>query len=271
MKDTFFSIPRFVCLCRKDMVENWRAHVLRIVLMYGIMAVALLWYGYLDYRYKSTLVLDDDIWKFGLILFMICLLGFGCLSASFTLEKMKTKTSRLAMLMTPATSFEKYFSRWLVSTFLFLVVFLITFRLADYTRVLVYSLSYPELEGITSISLSNFVGDQKEYSTIFRTMREFSVALLFYFFLQSCFVLGSSIWAKNAFLKTFAAGAVVTVIYLLVAVGLTHVFSNGYGVSSTLSIDTVYTLFAIFTSFFTLLNWTLGYFRFKESEIITRM
>ena len=32
MKDTFFSLPRFMNLCRKEMVENWRSNVLRMVL-----------------------------------------------------------------------------------------------------------------------------------------------------------------------------------------------------------------------------------------------
>jgi len=35
MKDTFFSLPRFMNLCRKEMVESWRSNVLRMVLMYG--------------------------------------------------------------------------------------------------------------------------------------------------------------------------------------------------------------------------------------------
>jgi len=41
IKDTFFSLPRFMNLCRKEMVENWRPNVLRMVLMYGVMAVVL--------------------------------------------------------------------------------------------------------------------------------------------------------------------------------------------------------------------------------------
>ena len=38
IKDTFFSLPRFINLCRKEMVENWKSNVLRMVLMYGVMA-----------------------------------------------------------------------------------------------------------------------------------------------------------------------------------------------------------------------------------------
>ena len=32
IKDTFFSLPRFMNLCRKEMVESWKSNVLRIVL-----------------------------------------------------------------------------------------------------------------------------------------------------------------------------------------------------------------------------------------------
>lgn len=265
-------MPRFVNLCRKDMVENWRSNVLRIALMYGVMTVVLLWGGYLEYRYKDTLVNDDSLWRLSLVLFMWCLWGFGCLSASFTMEKMKTKTSRLSALMTPATPFENYFSRWLVSTFVFLVVFLIAFRMADYTRVLVYSLTYPDLEAIASVPLSHLVGDHASYYTLFRETRDFTLVLALYFFFQSCFVLGSSIWPKNAFLKTFVAGAIIAAVYGLVGAGMINLLeemspSNSFNPGK----DMTYTLLNIAACSFTLLNWTLAYFRFKESEIITRM
>ena len=55
MKDTFFSLPRFMNLCRKEMVESWRSNVLRMVLMYGVMAVVLVWNGYTQYNYHDIL------------------------------------------------------------------------------------------------------------------------------------------------------------------------------------------------------------------------
>ena len=69
IKDTFFSMPRFMNLCRKDMVENWRSNVLRIVLMYGVMALIMIWNGYFQYRgggYGDT----DPAWRFLLPLLM---------------------------------------------------------------------------------------------------------------------------------------------------------------------------------------------------------
>ena len=157
MKDTFFSLPRFMNLCRKEMVENWRSNVLRMVLMYGVMAVVLVWNGYFEYRgtYSHE---RDPMWIFLLIAFIWGLWGFGCLSASFTMEKMKSKTSRTSMLMVPATPFEKFFSRWFVFTVVFLVIFLISYKLADYTRFIIYSLAYPEEKDfIIPVDLSHLV------------------------------------------------------------------------------------------------------------------
>ena len=114
IRDTFFSAPRFVNLCRKEMVESWKANLLRFVMMYGIMAIAFVWNGYFQYNHLQAngRVSQDPIWNFELGAFVWALVIMGLLSASFIMERMKTKTSRIAMLMIPATMFEKFFSRW---------------------------------------------------------------------------------------------------------------------------------------------------------------
>lgn len=74
---------------------------------------------------------NDPIWQFELMIFVWAAAIMGLLSASFIMEKMKSKTNRIATLMTPATTLEKFLSRWLVFTFGYLVAFLIAFELAD--------------------------------------------------------------------------------------------------------------------------------------------
>ena len=276
IKDTFFSLPRFMNLCRKEMVENWKSNVLRMVLMYGVMAVVMVWNGYFEYRgtYKYQ---EDPAWIFLLVTFIWALWGFGCLSASFTMEKMKTKTSRTSMLMVPATPFEKFFSRWFVFTVVFLVIFLISYKLADYTRFIIYSLAYPEEKDfIIPVDLSHLVGERKTYYTLCRTGLQFGALLSAYFFVQSLFVLGSSIWPKNSFLKTFASGTVIAIVYFLLAVFMSKMFlenGNYYSenVFTGMSEDTAMSIMIVVGIFFTLMNWTLAYFRFKESEIVNRM
>lgn len=277
IKDTFFSLPRFMNLCRKEMVENWRSNVLRMVLMYGVMAVVMVWNGYFEYRYWHSGQIEDPAWTFLLVVFIWSLWGFGCLSASFTMEKMKTKTSRTSMLMVPATPFEKFFSRWLVFTVVFLVIFLISYKLADYTRFIIYSLAYPEEKDfIIPVDLSHLVGERKTYYTLCRTGLQFGALLSAYFFVQSLFVLGSSIWPKNSFLKTFASGTVIAIVYFLLAVFMSKMFlenGNYYSenVFTGMSEDTAMSIMIVVGIFFTLMNWTLAYFRFKESEIVNRM
>ena len=277
IKDTFFSLPRFMNLCRKEMVENWRSNVLRMVLMYGVMAVVMVWNGYFEYRYWHSGQIEDPAWTFLLVVFIWSLWGFGCLSASFTMEKMKTKTSRTSMLMVPATPFEKFFSRWFVFTVVFLVIFLISYKLADYTRFIIYSLAYPEEKDfIIPVDLSHLVGERKTYYTLCRTGLQFGALLSAYFFVQSLFVLGSSIWPKNSFLKTFASGTVIAIVYFLLAVFMSKMFlENGHyyseNVFTGMSEDTAMSIMIVVGIFFTLMNWTLAYFRFKESEIVNRM
>ena len=276
IKDTFFSLPRFMNLCRKEMVENWKSNVLRMVLMYGVMAVVMVWNGY--FRYRGTYNYQEDpAWIFLLVTFIWALWGFGCLSASFTMEKMKTKTSRTSMFMVPATPFEKFFSRWFVFTVVFLVIFLISYKLADYTRFIIYSLAYPEEKDfIIPVDLSHLVGERKTYYTLCRTGLQFGALLSAYFFVQSLFVLGSSIWPKNSFLKTFASGTVIAIVYFLLAVFMSKMFlenGNYYSenVFTGMSEDTAMSIMIVVGIFFTLMNWTLAYLRFKESEIVNRM
>ncbi len=131
---------------------------------------------------------------FFLSLFIWALWGFGCLSASFTMEKMKTKTSRTSMLMIPATPFEKFFSRWFVFTVVYLVVFLICYKLADYTRFTIYSFWLIRRRILLLLSTCRIWLVMKNIILLCRRGLEFGALISGYFFVQSLFVLGSSIW-----------------------------------------------------------------------------
>lgn len=255
-----------------------------MVLMYGVMAVVLVWNGYFQYRYhdsayfiRHTNANADPAWGFILMAFLWFLFVFGCLSASLVMEKMKNKTSRLSTLMTPCTPFEKFFSRWLVSTIVFLVVFLIAFKLADYTRVLVYSLIYPDVkEVILPVDLGDLVGSGKRWF-LFNETYQLILILSIYCFVQSLFVLGSSVWPKNSFLKTFVSVTIIVLIYVLMGMLTGNMLFHGNNnkdydyIFSSFTEQQVFTLGSIAFMFFALVNWVLAFFRFKESEIIQRM
>lgn len=275
IRDTFFNMHRFVGLCRKEMVESWKVNMLRAVMMYGIMAIAFVWNGYFQYRNPENLiregVVNDPIWVFELAVSLWAIVIMGMLSASFTMERMKSKTNRIATLMTPATMFEKFFSRWLVFTFGFLVVFLIAFKLADWTRLLVYTVSFPELGNIIAATpLSHLVGDE-QYWTAFSDCSSFMLGVSAYFLAQSVFVLGSTVWPKNAFVKTFSAVVVIGILFVSIGATLSNILINGpvYGPVVMTDADMTFLTTIIFFVV-AVFNTVLAYFRFKESEIINR-
>lgn len=156
------------------------------------------------------------------------------------------------------------------------MVFLITYKLADYTRVMVYSLAYPKKYFIAPVDLSHLVGRGKDYYTVCRTGLQFGAVIAGYFFVQSLFVLGSTIWPKNSFLKTFASGTIIWIVYFLVGVFMSKMLlqSNkhySFPDNIIMSDEAMWGLLIAVSIFFTLFNWILAYFRFKESEIINRM
>ncbi len=262
-------------LCRKEIVENWRALLLRVLLMYGVIALLLLWNGYAEYVYLDldsyqAIYEEDPAWSFVYVVAFWSLFGFGAIAASLTMEKMRDKEGRFSVLMLPATSFEKFFSRWLISTVGYLVAFFLVFELADFTRVAVFSLVRPDLsELIEPIKLWDMgLMKEPEYARWY--------LITMYFFVQSLFVLGSAVWPKNSFLKTFAAVMLIVFVYFLLSATLVNSLGKMGGnypfiFRSMFAERTLCPILSAFFAVFALVNWTLAYFRFRESEIIQRM
>ncbi|NDV58929.1 hypothetical protein [Bacteroides sp. 519] len=271
IKDTFFSTSRFMNLCRKEMVESWRTNLLRLVMLYGIMAVLFVANAYFKYQWYPEFATDDPMVTYSLTYFVSLGWIFGLIFASMAFSNLKSKTSRLSVMMTSATPFEKYFSRWMIYTLVYAVAFIIAFMLADYTRVLISKIMFPNTT-IHVASLKHLVVYSPQYS-LMPDVKMFIKLLLLYFFTQSFFFLGSAVWPKNSFVKTFAAGLGIILTYALFAAVTVRILigESIYIEKFDISIETANTIGMCIMVFFTLFNWTLAYYRFKESEIINRL
>lgn len=219
LKNNIFDRSRFTNFLMKDLIENWKSNLLRIISMYGLITIVFFFNNYFSFKnYSPTnLYVANQVESFGLVLFLWCLWGFGCVSASLTFERMKTKIGKISLLMSPVTTLEKYLVRWFLMTIVFLAVFLLVFKLADYSRVLFFSILYPDIDIIKPISLMHMVGNSNEYWSLFPSNSTFICMVSVYLFFQSFFLLGSAFWPKNAFLKTFAVLLVIFFIYAFTA------------------------------------------------------
>lgn len=279
IRDTLFDLHRFLNVCRKEIFENRKSLLIYSIMVYGVLAITLILF--LKGHYVQTDIYDSvehfnrDFSYVGMIIALWNFAIMGIFSASLTMEGLKTKNGRQSMLMLPATSLEKFLARWLIFAVGFLLVFLVAFALADATRMLVFAVVYPEVKDfgafflLSSLFDSTFVEALDTYA-VFSSWQEWFMAIGIYCFLQSLFVLGSVVWPKNSFSKTFAAGIALICTYsawghvLAELMPVPATFSiNGFGES-----DMFWTAVLMFCM--SIFFWALAYFRLKEAEVINR-
>jgi hypothetical protein len=272
MKDTFFSFPRFANYFKKVLVEDRKRLLQRIITVFGLLVVfgAIIsdscYQHYMEALKIGIVRSEIDPAIDGLMPLFVFGLFIGCaLSASFIMEPMSSKTSRIYALMLPATSFEKYFVRWFIYTIGYLVVYYLLFLLVDVMRVCVFSVIYPEIDIITFIN---------PYAEIVALRDEVPLGFVvsLYLLLQSIFVLGSSLWPKYAFLKTFTAYTILGMAFSAFFAGLMNLFDrpgNSY-IMPVLSEDACFLIATCGILLVTLFFWWLAYKRFKEMEVVNR-
>ena len=272
MKDTFFSFPRFANYFKKVLVEDRKRLLQRIITVFGLLVVfgAIIsdscYQHYMEGLKIGIVRSEIDPAIDGLMPLFVFGLFIGCaLSASFIMEPMSSKTSRIYALMLPATSFEKYFVRWFIYTIGYLVVYYLLFLLVDVMRVCVFSVIYPEIDIITFIN---------PYAEIVALRDEVPLGFVvsLYLLLQSIFVLGSSLWPKYAFLKTFTAYTILGMAFSAFFAGIMNLFNrpgNSY-IMPELSDDTLFLIATCGVMMVTLFFWWLAYKRFKEMEVVNR-
>ncbi|MBE6283729.1 MAG: hypothetical protein E7098_05245 [Mediterranea massiliensis] len=272
MKDTFFSFPRFANYFKKVLVEDRKRLLQRIITVFGLLVVfgAIIsdscYQHYMEALKMGIVRNEIDPAIDGLMPLFVFGLFIGCaLSASFIMEPMSSKTGRIYALMLPATSFEKYFVRWFIYTIGYLVVYYLLFLLVDVMRVCVFSVIYPEIDIIT------FLNPYAEIVAL-RDDAPWGFIVSLYLLLQSIFVLGSSLWPKYAFLKTFTAYTILGMAFTAFFAGIMNLFDrpgNSY-IMPELSDDTLFLIATCGVMMVTLFFWWLAYKRFKEMEVVNR-
>lgn len=271
-KSDSFSIARLWRMIILTITENRHSILLQLGVMIGITAVIVAFYTVADNpdRYvrqaqqalsSDTDLLWSDLWG----LYCLTLTGFSCISASFTAGFMSSKEKRLNTLMIPATIAEKFLARWIIYTLSVYVLFTLTYICIDYLRVLILNYIYADVNHTPILPLVQSI---PHYYNKYSDFNPFHVIPPIIFAVQSFFVLGSTIWPKNSFIKTFVIGGAATLCVIFITVAYAHELTFGY---FDLNEHTSPTLFVNLIAAFTYLYTTiLAYFRFRSSEIILK-
>ena len=282
--NNFFNFSRFGLLCRKEFIENRKSILLRMFTFFGMMFLFFILVGintYSNIDNNLTRILhyletgEDPMWNAVFFIGYIFLMTYGCFSASLIMEKMERKMGRIALLITPASSFEKFMSKWIFAVLVAILFCFFAFLLADYMRVGILQFVYPKLTNIIhpvdftrifSYGRTGWSVHDKELLGIFVSI---------FFMLQSFFVLGGVVWPKKSFFKTFLFCIIVPLGYMLFDALLSTFFYRidifEYRENIPFISEHIEQVFMIFFGCVTVFNWVLAYYRFKESEVIHRL
>lgn len=277
-----FSISRFGLLVKRDILQNWKKYLLQVTALFGVIFIIFMWYSYSQYSYRN-ITYGGEVWDGmedflrrvdkqliinGIIIFIIGLL----ISASMMMDPISSKRKRTDYLTFPSSSLEKYLSRFLIRIVGFVLVFFVSFWLADLVRVGVYSVIYRQFD-IEFLDLGWLVGTGGDRG-VFGNTRDFIAMLSVYTSVVAFFALGSTFWQKNVLVKNIVALVAVIFLYcgFVYVVANAGVTDNYYWydhMSINRDIDPYVLIILIFGTL-SLFFWVLSYFRFKETEIINR-
>ncbi len=267
MTDTF-SFPRFGKLLATDLTANVKKYSLWLGLIVGIIS-ALVVIAIMsntnaitnkEYFYYSV-SFSDPVAAFMIFIFYFGLFITTAIAASLTMHNFAEKGSRINAMMLPATQLEKFLSRWLIFVPGFLAIYLLSFQVIDWVRVVAEMAIFGSDANIKSINVI----------TLLLPDIEGPVVIWGLMIVQSVFLLGSTIWPKNSMVKTVCAIGIISlalIIFNILCIQMLLDTGSSYSLNLT---DAQEVLLAWATvGFLTLANYIIAYYRYKEIELIQR-
>lgn len=273
-RNRIFDFQRMKLLIRRDLRENWRQFLLNGAAMFGVLVligilVAVMKHDAFQYYQNNIENWHGYISSVEVAWLTFAMFAWGAMVASSSFKALSTPPTALSLLILPASQSEKYIYRWLVAVPLFFVIFVVFAMLADLIRV-GFMVSYYDIPARPVDWWTLFVHPREAgyfYGASF-------IVIAFFFAVQSFFLLGSVVWTRLAFVKTFVALMVMVMLYVWFGTWFYDLLEDP---------DKWYAIPAIFDdekrgpllcgSFFTivaLFNYCLTFMRFRESDIINR-
>ena len=268
----YFSFSRLGLVMKRDFMENWKTNLYCFLGPYTIFLLVM-WFSSMNMTNFNEF---SDI--VSATFFSVLFFG-GSFTASYALETMNTQQKRISFLMLPATSFEKFFARFLYVTVGFVVLSTIALLLAEVTRFLLLPMfdlpdtfkqsTLPNVwQTIMNVRTFNFNGSG---------IMESVVGWLFLIWIHSFFLLGGCRWYKNAFWKTLGLIILVNFFFIFVLVNLVELLDEGVMEEILLwceanfiwvTVTGILSFAIVMFVLLILLNWWLSYRCFTRSQVI---
>lgn len=264
-----FNWNRFVTALKKEVVENSRTLLFSIIAIYGILALIMI-IGNITLGANTSR--PETMLRYNIV-FMVY--GFGSIIvASLAFRGLKDKKGRTEFLTSPSSTLEKYLVNVLIYVVGFIVVFPICAQLADLTRILVlWPWSDGDVPGpINFLNTFHNVAHQQEWWKYDSKVILEITLWLGVLASPALYLLGSVLWPKLSFLKTFAAVYVIEiVIFILAMIGIS-IFSDMPTAAKWLKglgQNTVMLWYTAFIAIQLIVYWPLSWYLFKRKDVVS--
>ncbi|MDE6008685.1 MAG: hypothetical protein K2G90_05710 [Muribaculaceae bacterium] len=244
-------------LFRKDFLENKKTYLYELLVAWGI---CILLGSFMGIAGRGGGMGE-------LIAFYIAIHYISNVYSSLSFSNMKHKSGRIATLMLPVSCKEKYIMKWFMAVPVMFAVGIIGYYLGDASRMiaawLADSRSCP----------SYFHVPNPFYSTDSEVELLIFIAFTSYFFSQALYLLGSILWPKLSFIKTFAVLYVLQMIIgiiFLVCVKFIYKFMV-IKISSDILVPNLLICLCVIQIILTFVIYWFTYIRFRRSEVVYRL
>jgi hypothetical protein len=249
-----FSFARYSALLKTYIIENGKTLGLYTAVLIGISILVGALIGNnlsTDNRFSGDpRVADIMMGTYIYMAFSSCL----AISASFMFSSMQTRSSRISTLMLPASMAEKYLVRYTVYFFLYIASFIIAALCGEAGRLLASPSGTPSIFS--------------EIGKIFSYLSQSKVTTFLILYLigavlsnHSFYTLGSSLWPRHSFFKTFIVSIAFGMILVIILPSeLLILFSEAFKHCNW----SILALLYVWTAVCYLLSWI----RFRSTQIV---
>lgn len=200
--------------------DEQKKHYLLIWLVYfGVMAVIFTWCSLMYVQdeisdgYYAVSSTQDEFWCGSSFIYPFYIMLLSLAVSSRGADFMFGATDRQGLqanLSLPASSGEKFLVRWLFIVPFTYLLFYMAFLAADLVRLLICSAVYPDLKVFHLL-----IGEALDGELLVQSLAS-----------QSLFILGSTFWKKNGFVKTAACLVAYAILWVAVALALISQYEN---------------------------------------------
>ena len=193
----FFSFKRFALLVVKHWADNKKRYGLSVLAFVGLLIT---WFVFTILT-RLDIPMGREVQR---VTFFLSLFAVGTFYASQYFADLGSRAKGINFLLVPASAFEKLLCSLLYTVLLFFAVFTAAFYLVDVLMVAV----------VNTISGTGKLVDKTQVTNVFNVIivrfnKDSTINfLLFFFSVQSAFLLGSVYFEKYSFIKTIICGFV---------------------------------------------------------------